>query len=392
MLIRFIFFISIFLISFYLTYHQIYTIQSDGTIVINSTNFASDTQQHLELLKKFFQNQAYIPHPLWHILVKITSITFHISVEYASVVVSSFLLLIWYILIYYSVKIFLDKTFTNISDIKKETLFLFISLSIFTIGPFVFFPYSHLIYKGVGSPNIWHNVTLWTVKPFALLSMLFAIWGLQKQKISYYIYALIATVLSIFAKPSFILIFLPSILLLSIDRKYLKKSHKYFLLSLTLISVFILSYQYLHNYGDNSSSKIIIDILGVWSLSSQNIFVSILLAIAFPLAFYILYPKSIKNDFILLSWLQLLFGIILYALFAQTGSHYGHGNFGWSYRIALSMLYLFSIIEFSKEFFRLNIWKKIVLSTILIYQVFIGIYYLIHILMGQNPIYIGIFL
>jgi len=388
-ILQIIFFSAILIMSLYLNYHQVFAEAIDHTTV---QSFGSDTIPHIEYAKEYFNNQRYIPHPLWHILIKATSYTLHISMEYSAIIVSSFLLLIWALLIYYTAQKLLNQQ-NNYSYIKYELLLLLITFSIFTVGPLIYPPYSHLIYKGVGSPNIWHNVTLWTVKPFALLSMLFTIWGLQKKKISYYIIAIISVILSIFAKPSFILIFLPSIILLVIDRKYITKSQIYFLLSIIFISVAILLYQYSHTYGNSSKGGIIIDILGVWSNhGSTNIPLAIFLALAFPIIFYILYPKSSDNDFILLSWLQVFFGIILYAVFAEKGAHYSHGNFGWSYRIALSMIYLFTIIEFVKVFFDISIWKRIILLTILFIQVYIGIYYLVHILQGQNPIYIGIFL
>ncbi len=386
---RIIFFFMILLIGLYLNYHQVFATRIDPTTV---KNFASDTIPHIEHTKEYFNGQRYIPHPLWHILVKGTSYALHISMEYAAIIVSSLLLLFWSLLVYFTAHSLLSNMKIQ-SSLGHELILMLITLSIFTVGPLVYPPYSHLIYKGVGSPNIWHNVTLWTVKPFALLTILFTIWGRQQQKRAYYFLALIFAALSIFAKPSFILVFLPSIILLTIDRHYTAKQHIYFILSLIVISVAILSYQYSHTYGHASGGTIIVDLLGVWSSNgSTNILLSIFLALAFPLLFYILYPVSSKNDFLLLSWIQVLFGIVLYAVFAEKGAHYSHGNFGWSYRIALSMLYLFSIIEFSKVFFILTKWKRFLLLFILLIQVFIGIYYLIRILQGQNPIYIGIFI
>ena len=391
MLIRIIYFISIYLIGFYLTYHQVYTI-TPNAISINITNYASDTQQHIEFIREFIAGEKYIPHPLWHILVKTYSIFFHITLEYASVLVSSSILLFWVYLLYMTVNIFLKDSFTNLNYISRELLVLLIVTSIYTIGPLVYTPYSNLIYKGVGSPNIWHNVTLWMVKPFALLSILFSIWAIQKEKLSYYLYTLIAIIFSIFAKPSFIMVFLPSIIILILTRYYIKRKNIYFLFLIISISISILLYQYLNTYTSSHSGGIVIDILGVWrNFGINNIPLSIFLALGFPILFYAIYPNSFKNDFLILAWLQTIFGIILYALFAEKGAHYSHGNFGWSYRIAMSILYIFSIIEFIKVFFLLEIKRRIFLLIILFIQIWIGIYYLVHILMGQNPLYISFY-
>jgi len=388
-LIKAVFFSSIFFMGLFLTYQQVFGAQLDQEIV---RYYASDMIPHIEFVKQYFDDTKYIPHPLWHILVKGFSVICGLSIEYSAAFVSSSILLLWSVLIYYTDKTLLLDTLQTQTALRKEIVILLLTFFIYTVGPLVLPFYSNLIYKGVGSPNIWHNVTLWMVKPLALLSMLFAVWGMQKQKLLYYGYAIVATLLSIYAKPSFIIIFLPAIYLLMIDRRYISKSNLYFIASLTLFSILILFYQYTHTYSNNTDGGIIIDIFGVWSLGTNSILISISLALAFPLLFYILYPESSKNDLLLLSWLQVLFGIILYAVFAEKGSHYSHGNFGWSYRIALSMLYLFSIIEFCKSFYILNLWKRSSLLILLILQVAIGVYYLVHVLEGQNPIYIGVFI
>ncbi len=259
-----------------------------------------------------------------------------------------------------------------------------------TIAPLNLPYYDKFILLGQGSPNIWHNVTLWTVKPFALLTILFTLKALKLQNIKLYIYAILFALVSIFAKPSFIVIFIPSLILFMITKKYFLKIQIFFLAILIFISFAILLYQMLFTF--NTDSSIIFDFLGVWSLNSNNISISIILTLAFPLIFTLIYRKSLQNDYILLSWIQTFFGIILFMCFAESGPRYSHGNFAWSFMIALSILYLFSIIEFVKAFTLLPLWKKIVLSSVLAIQSYTGLFYFYKILEGYHPLYIGFFL
>lgn len=373
------FFIFYFFMGYYLCYHQVFSV---GGL----RGFASDTQQHIGILKSFFKGEYYLPHPLWHILTKGISEALFISIENAAVLSSSLLMLFWVILVYKLAEKVL-KDFLKEQKLYREFLLLSVTFVIAVVGPMYLPFYEVLIYKGQGSPNIWHNVTLWTVKPFALLAIVFSIEALKSQSVKVASWAILSTILSVFAKPNFILIFLPALVVLIIFC-YRNRFALFFFSVLSLFVGGILLYQFQHTYGHGS--EIIFDFLGVWSLKTQNIGISIFLAIAFPLLFLLLYQKAIESEFILLSWVQLSVGIMLFALFAEKGHKYFHGNFGWSYMLGLSFLYLFSILEFVKVFSTFVFWKKFLLSTLLLYQTCVGIYYLWKILQGVNPIYVGI--
>lgn len=378
--VQFLFFGSFFAIGLYLLQHQVY---ADGL-----HGYPSDIQEHIKFLKLFFEGKHYIPHPLWHSSVKIVSSLSSLSIEASAVIVTSLYIVTFVYIVYRLTKLFLKNLQTK-NNCYHEAILLTTTFIIVVIGPFYLPFYERIIYSGQGSPNIWHNVTYWTVKPIALLTIYFSVRTLQFFNFKYALIALLTALVSIIAKPSFILIFMPSIILLTLSR-YRIKRNIYFVALLTISVFAVLLYQFLHKYGGDS--KIIIDFLGVWSLKSRSIGISIIFAIAFPSLFLLLYQNAIKNDFVLLSWLQFLFGVFLYAIFAEEGNNYMHGNFGWSYMLSLSFLYLFSIIEFIKYFHMPLSWKQIILSILLCYQTWVGLYYLIKVLQGQNPLYIAIFL
>ena len=365
--------VSIFISIYFLVYQQTFT-----------DNYASDTQEHIIFMYSFLGDHPMLTYPLWHLTSIYLTKLFFIPFQYGAIISSALYVTFWFLVIF----AYISSSLSTINN-NLKTL---ISLSIFLIAPLCIPWYNHVIFMGQGSPSVWHNVTLWTVKPFAFLSVWFVVDGLYRQDKRLLGYGVVFTIISIFAKPSFIIMFLPSLLIYAIATKIYKD--RYFIVSfiiLSLLSIAILLYQYTHTFNQKEG-QIIIDFLGVWSLSSPNIPISIALALAFPLSFSLIKSDILNDRYILISWIMTFISIIYYATFAQSGRFYSHGNFGWSYMIAMSLLYVFSIVKFFEIYNHLHTLKKYILLPILILQTIIGIYYLIHILIGQNPIYIKILL
>jgi hypothetical protein len=377
------------ILALYLNFQQVFTgttAPGGRNIFVSAHNgFFSDTIPHLEFARSYFSGSVYIPHPLWHIFVKFFSLLCGIDISYSAVFVSSLILLVWGYLVYRILAYFLDNTLHGITPLTKEAILWGLTLSICFIGPMNIPWLNPFIVKGVGSPSLWHNVTLWTVKPFALLASFFTILAIRSSRIDHYLFALGSALLSLFAKPSFFIVFLPSITLMAIYKYRQEKKVWILILSLVLFGVAILYYQFTHTYGGKG---IIFDPLGVWSLSSNNIPYSILMAIFFPLVYYRFSPYAKENDWLELSWIMTLLGIVIFSLFAEAGTRYSHGNFGWSYQVSLSLLYLYTIADFAKNFPLLSFKKKVLLGTIFFLQILVGVYYFSKILEGQHPIYI----
>jgi len=387
---KYLFFGSLFLASFYLSYHQAVQepLFEDGAVKVKA--FPSDTLPHIKFTQQFFDGETYIAHPLWHICTYSISKLTTLELDLSAALASSLILLVWAFLIYYTLRKTLYTTLQDLAPYKQEILLLASTMSLFFIAPLVFPPYDHLIASGVGSPNLWHNITLWAVKPFALLSVLLTFWALKQQTMKLYILATIAIIISIFAKPSFIIMFLPALILFFFYKKEFAKPNIKFLLSIIMISTLVLLFQYINTYDFNTKKRIIIDFLGVWSTQTSNIPMSLLLVLLLPALVYKFSPTAQKNNLLTLSWLQVLIGIILFATFAEEGKQYLHGNFGWSYQIALSLLYIFSMTEFLSSYSLLSKLKRYILLFLFTVQTYIGLEYFYKILEGRNPLYISI--
>jgi len=363
----------VFFSIFFLVHHQIFT-----------DHYQSDTQEHLIFMYSFLGDHGMLTYPLWHLSGLYLSKLFSIPFQYGAILASALLVTLWFILLFLFARSHLKY--------RSRGIPLLTAWIVFLIGPLCIPWYNHIIFMGQGSPSVWHNVTLWAVKPFALLSVWLIVEGLRDANKILLVWGVVTTVISIFAKPSFIIMFLPALALYGLV-KHLHRQRLFiiFFALVSILSVIILLYQYTHTFTQGEG-KIIIDFLGVWSASSHNITVSIGLALAFPLALTLLKLDILEDDYMLIGWIMTFIGIFYYATFAQSGRFYSHGNFAWSYMIAMSLLYLFSIVKFFGIYPTLHPFKRYFLVLLLGTQTLIGIYYFIHVLIGQHPLYIGIFL
>jgi len=361
------FYFIIFFTVVFLTSHQ-----------LSGHNYASDLSTHILFIEPLFEGSVYIPHPLWHIAVHyMTYIT--LDVKSAATIVNALFVVMWIYIVQMIYIYFVGKEKKN----NYTYVFLFI---IFIIGP-AYIPFlTKYIIAGTGSPNIWNSATLIAVKPFALLAVFFTILSLEKKHTYYYILSAISLLISIYAKPSFVIAFLPALILLMILKKFYSKENMTYVAILSLISIGSLGYQFLHTFGEDKT-KIIISFLGVWSSASSNVLLSILLAILFPLFYLIFNLNKVKeNNYLVLTWFMTFISIIYAAFLAEEGDRFYHGNFFWSYMISLSLLYVFTLIDYFKNITDIKPYIKIFLNIVLLWQVFVGLYYFIAIIMtGGDP-------
>ena len=352
---------------FILAYFLIY-MQAVGLI-------PSDTGLHITYIKQYVDGTMYIPHPLWHLSVHYLSQLFKIDYNVSASIVTAFLVTL-YAMIIYKIAQTLDE---NKENNAKWFLITMIAL---TIGPFFIMSLNSRIYMGPGSPSVWHNVTLLTVKPFALLSVFFTINYFLSERLKYFILAIIVTIVSIFAKPNFIIVFLPSLVVYMLFKKYFDKRKLLFAFATIILSVSALAYQFISQYksdgGSSTGGSIIFDFLGVWSIYTPNVAVSILMALGLPFLITLFNLQSVKkNEYIKFTWLLVLFSTILFTCFAESGKRYSDGNFSWSWMISLSLIYVFTIIEYFKQYLSMPGIVRYSLLAIMLYQLYVGWYFLI---------------
>ena len=340
---------------------------------------ASDTGLHMGYIKQISEGTVYT-HPLWHMGTHYLSVLAGVNYGTGSALFTALLITLYAIIIY--------KVAQNLDESpENEAKWYLVTMIALTIGPFFLVNYYSRIYMGAGSPSVWHNVTLLAVQPFALLSVFFTIKFFLSDKYKYFILAVVVTIVSIFAKPNFIIVFLPSLVIYILLKKYFSKRQLQFSLITILLSVVILAFQFMSLQASNSKDgdSMIFDFLGVWSIYTPSVLASILMALGLPLLITLANYKSIKeNEYVKFTWLLVLFSMIIFACFAESGKRYSDGNFSWSWMISLSLIYIFTIIEYFKQYYIMHGIVKYPLLAVMLYQVYVGWYFVVGMFNGIN--------
>jgi len=364
-----IFFVSIFSITYILFYNQLFN------------NYSSDFTSHVGFINGIISGQFYLPHPLFHYLTYYVSVIFSIDIKVAAILVAAALVTALSIIVY---KILL------FSLVNKNTYFILFLVFLIMFSSNFYLPELGLTkhhYLGNGSIAVWHNVTLFMVKPFAVLSVFLLFNGLEtNQKSSLFISCLIALI-SIYAKPSFVVIFLPTVFIFMLYMAFNKHKDSfcifYYFVILLVVTSIILYSMFSNTYNESKDSAIIFAPFQVWNLYSNNILLSIVIGNLVVVNFIALGFKHIS----LKSWfsiLMLVISILIFALFAESGNRFNHGNLSWSYCIAQPIAYLFVIIDFVNNYSKMNSWQRNILNLALSLHLIGGIYYFIKIFNGLS--------
>jgi hypothetical protein len=224
--------------------------------------------------------------------------------------------------------------------------------SLMIVGPIYFPFFNKAVYFGQGSPTVWHNATIVTVKFVALAAFYLTIMYLEAHRFrpSLFIGATAATFLSAHIKPTFVMAFLPALGI------YLALRHpkgwslygRLILLALPTIALLVWQYRYFPATG----RSITVGFLTTWRMFTPNVFISILLALAFPLSVLTFRIRELRtNGPLTVAWLMTLIGIGYFALIvvvSSSGSLIKSGNWIGPYLMALTMLFVTSVVEFLK--------------------------------------------
>ena len=221
--------------------------------------------------------------------------------------------------------------------------------------------FNKAIYFGQGSPNMWHNSTVIAVKAISILTFYMAI-NLIENRANQHSWKYIGSTaalmaLSVFIKPTFMIVLLPAVGLYILF-KHRKEFDIYWKITITALpAIGLMLYQYINLYsgrelgvhGVQRTSEL--DILTVWRMFTPNVFVSILITIAFPLAVLVFrYRSVIKNNYLIAAWIAMIAGMLQFALFAEhdmAGRVIRSANWIGGYLIGLTLVFVFTMPEFA---------------------------------------------
>jgi len=223
----------------------------------------------------------------------------------------------------------------------------FVSLSLVIVSMIILTPFQDNVYIGSGTPNPWHSPSNIFCRPFCLIVFIYLAKSFEnyKEKKSY-IWQLfmvsLFSILSMWAKPSFLISFLPTIAIL-FSYKLIKQyiSLTYFIsIGVSLLpSLVVLALINSSLYHSTNTSDVITFSFGtVWSHSSKNILLSVFLGMVFPLYISIISIRKISFS-ILLALGNYIIATLFYLCLTENGDRMLHGNFGWGYLFAMFFMF-----------------------------------------------------
>lgn len=242
-------------------------------------------------------------------------------------------------------------------------------------------------YLGQFSPNLWHNSTTIFLMPFALLlyfeSLRYLRYPNGKSLWMMNIWVLIGALI----KPSFLFAFIPAFLILLL--KEFKLSPSFFKGLIPLVVSFLgIAWVGIYNFITNTYNEgggVTIAPFKVWSNWSENIPLSILASLAFPLAVLIFNISKLKfrTDY-LFAWILMIPALLVYILFAEEGANWivVASNFSWQLIVCNFILFMTSLkisLEMDHQQRLLGRSVKTLLLGLFAAHVLFGMLYLIKI-------------
>lgn len=392
-------------------------------------NTLSDYEVHnglaasvLENPSEFFSNT---PHFLYHVsaaIIYLISPINDINVAAAWVMILSYLGVI--LILYWQLS--REKTFTL--SIPHLFWISILVLSLLIITPISVFTPDNM-YFGFFASHVYHNPTINIMKPFSLLLffMTVKIFFNNKPLSSWWILPFgLVTFLSLVAKPSFIIAFIPALALLSIfliswriqDLPPIIRRPWYILRAFTnqnnvetenlprllqasyvnwvvliggivLPAFFVLLYQTMTWTSAGGIELKAFHVLDLWAYhfepaANQNLLYKFIMSCAFPLLVYVLHiNQTHKNISFNLGWILYFVAAGYYYFFVDL-TRADAGDFTWSSQIAALILYyvaaIFLFRNYSKFFdaqqMTISRWGSLVLcSGVFLLHVISGIYW-----------------
>lgn len=221
-------------------------------------------------------------------------------------------------------------------------------------------------YMGAFSPNPFHNATYLAARPFAAIAFFMGVDILKEyEDNSKWLrpkYALFGLVLlaATMTKPSFTLAMVSACGIVMIWRLFrggMKGMKAFWQFGIYFIPTFLdLLYQYRDVFmgGTSEAGKGMgVGFLTAWGIAIDNVLVSILLGIAFPVTVLLFQKLRFpEDDGLRFAWLLYVVSLVMLMFLYEKGYRLGHVNFSWGYMYGMFFLFVASLLVLTKETLR----------------------------------------
>jgi len=252
---------------------------------------------------------------------------------------------------------------------RGETLAVVLTLTGLFIAPIFLFTLDNQ-YFGYMTPIVYHNPTMIPLRPIAFLLFIGAVsfasaevrvWrSFERWQMLQVPLLASLTVASILAKPNFVMIFIPALVIWLVMLRLMRRHVDMMtvLMGIIIPGVVFLAYQSM-TYSDSGIAFRPFYTQDVWALhydsaANLNLALKILMSLAFPLVVTGLYlRRAAQSPMMLLAWIAAIGGVMLTYLFYDTGEPPA-GNLIWSGQIGVMVLYLATLLFFVRQHRWLN--------------------------------------
>jgi len=231
---------------------------------------------------------------------------------------------------------------------------LILGMSIATPISLLWF-FDGLMYLGYIGITSYQNPTIMLLKPFALLQFIFAVRlfkGMHFTNREIVLSGLVSF-LGTFAKPSFAICLIPSLIIIVVYQLFIKKQFidvNAFVFGIVLPIGLVVTWQYFLTYAQKDSETVIFMPFRLMSLYSKYLLLKLLLSVIFPLLMVIFYPEQVILDKkMILSWAIFIVSLFFTYFFAEGGKRFFDGNFTWGSEISLFILFVVSTIFYLEQ-------------------------------------------
>ena len=243
------------------------------------------------------------------------------------------------------------------------------AFSLTFVAPIMLFAFQDgfFYYGYIGLAN-YHNPTIHLLKPFALLSMIYAIRALQIERSHWKDVCLSALWITISAwiKPNYAMSILPALALVIFIRwlQHKKIDWRMVIFGFAIPGFITLLIQWLiaYPFGDPAEG-IIFAPFQVEGSYSGNLALKFILSILFPLCILVIARRQFLVDStLMIGWAGFLSGALQFYFLAEGGERFYHANFRWSAQIMLFLLFAISVRWLLQKKIlsgAMRIWEKI---------------------------------
>lgn len=364
----------------FLTYHYAYT-----KVMMGGQN---DYPSHVFTLLPQFRGATWwkgwmaAPHCLWHVTILFLNDILMIPVEAAAAFSTVIYSMLFYLVLLWAIRKVTERAGCK-ENLLRSNIFTFAFC--FVQGLYFYWMDAGDRYLGIFSMNPLHNPTQMGVRGFALICFLLAIdilgnWSEDRYQPIFFTvegkgkkpYLLLAGMLflSTVMKPTFTEVFVPAVAFFMLKEWLFRIFHKtgtakeYFGHCLRMLLCAVPSLLYVLAQGvvffilgggyNSEGGMIITKWMEVWKMFSQNVTLSILLGMAFPIYMLLIdgryFLKSREGQ---IAWLSYIVGMLEAALLGEEGSRMTHANFIWPMMSGMLLVWIvafFRLLTLEKKF------------------------------------------